>query len=102
VVEAFSSSPRRIRHSQRKLRIPLRRHSSSTVRRDKHQDSHYHRCSSFVLWVVGSWGSFLVVVDRAAGEDSLVVGHRIADCRRIEEDIAVEGIAVVLRRSIVG
>jgi len=40
--------------------------------------------------------------------DSLVAVHRIADCRRLEEDIVAGGIVVggiaegVLRRSIVG
>jgi len=48
-IRLFSSIPRRTRHSQRKPRSPLRRHSSSTMRQDRHQGSLYHRRWTLVV-----------------------------------------------------
>jgi hypothetical protein len=103
---AFSSSLRRNQHNQRKLHIPLRRHSTRTLRGDKHRGNHYH--PFFVLLVlVGP--DYMVPCLAAVGTEGrhIAAGH-IAAGHRLEADIVERGIAgegiaeVVLRRSTVG
>jgi len=56
-IRLFSSILRRTRHSRRKPRSPLLRHSSSTSRREDHQDSPYQR-----RWTLAVTGILVVAL----------------------------------------
>jgi len=84
-IRLFSSIPRRTRHSQRKPRSPLRRHSSSTMRQDRHQGSLYHR--RWTLVVAG-----ILVVALVVHIAFLVVGR----CSRPVDNLGVDIVVAVV------